>query len=556
MACLCAYNVGGEELARIIRMSSDEYDCNIKPKAIESRCTRTYGVKYMQPAIEMTPQRRFALVVVLMAATLVQVLDTTIANVALPHMQASLGAAPDTISWVLTSYIVAAAVATPLTGWVETRIGQSALMSGSIIGFTMASVLCGLSNSLQMMVVARLVQGVFGAFITPLSQAVMLDIYSDKERPKAMSIWGMGIMIGPILGPVLGGVLTDAYNWRWVFFINVPIGIFAFLGILALMPRGKPPSAPFDTYGFIFLALGLGALQLVLDRGTQQDWLSSTEIIIEIATCIAMLWMFAVHTLTARNPLIPIELFRDRNFLLSNAFLFIVMGVLMSAAALLPPMLQVLFGYSTTDAGMLIMPRGISMMASMYIVGRLLSKIDARFLVMIGMLMVAASQWMMTGFSLEMDQKPVVISGLLQGFGFGFVMIPLNLLAFSTISQRVRTSAAAVWSLSRNIGGSIAISMFSALSARNLQVSHSDLTSHLTTVRFPFFEAGLIERLGVPSGAVLRMIDEQINRQAMMISYLDNFWLMSVLTFAMLPLAFFLRARKPGGDLSDAMMIE
>jgi DHA2 family multidrug resistance protein len=508
----------------------------------------------MTTEIEMAPQTRLALTIVVMAATLVQVLDSTIANVALPHMQASLGAAPDTISWVLTSYIVAAAVATPVTGWLETRIGRRNLMAIAIAGFTIASVLCGLATSLQMMVASRLCQGVFGAFISPLAQAIMLDIYPEEERPKAMSIWGMGIMIGPIVGPVLGGILTDAYNWRWVFFINVPVGIFALIGILALLPRTRIKPVPFDTIGFALIALGLAAIQLVLDRGTQRDWFDSTEILIELSVGIAMFWMFAVHTLTSRNPIIPIDLFKDRNFLIANAFLMIVMGVLMSGAALLPPMLQGLLGYSTTQAGFLIMPRGVSMLFAMFFVGRMATRIDARIFVGAGMLLIVVSQWIMTSFSLEMGSRLVIIAGLIQGLGLGFVIMPLNLLAFSTIPAHLHTNGAAVWNLSRNIGGSIAISMFTALLAHNLQVSHSDLAGQFTVNRFPYFEAGLTERLGVESTEMIRMVDVEVNRQALMISYIDDFWLMAVIALSMLPLTLLLRPPKKSEPVEMMMM--
>lgn len=495
----------------------------------------------MRDENSITPARRLALTIVVMTATLMQVLDSTIANVALPHMQASLGATPDTISWVLTSYIVAAAVATPVTGWLESKIGRRTLISIAVGGFTLASVLCGLAVSLQMMVFSRLAQGVFGAFIGPLGQAIMLDIYPAEERPKAMSIWGMGIMVGPILGPVLGGVLTDTYNWRWVFFVNVPVGIVALAGVLALMPRNRISPVPFDAIGFSFLALALASLQLVLDRGTQLDWFSSTEILIEIAVGVAMMWMFIVHTLKSKNTIIPIGLLKDSNFLLANTFFMIVMGVLMSAAALIPPMLQQLFGYSTTQAGLLIMPRGVSMVISIFLLGKIANKVDARILVGTGMFSIAIAQWMMTGFSLGMDARPVIISGLIQGFGLGLIMMPLNLLAFSTIPADLRTNGAAVWNLSRNIGGSIAISFFSALSARNLQVSHSDLSAELTAKSLPYLSGGLTEQLGINGADVLRMIDQEVNRQAMMISYIDNFWLMMVLTIVMLPLTLVLR---------------
>ncbi len=510
----------------------------------------------MQATHEMPPGRRLALTIVLMAATLIQVLDSTIANVALPHMQASLGATPDTITWVLTSYIVAAAIATPATGWLETVMGRRNLMAVAVGGFTIASMLCGAATSLQMMVAARIAQGVFGAFLSPLAQSIMLDIYPLKDRPKAMGIWGIGVMIGPVLGPVLGGILTDAYNWRWVFFINVPIGILALAGIFALLSDIERPKVRFDAIGFSLLALGLGAMQLALDRGTQLDWLDSIEIIVELGISGAMMWMFAVHTFTARNPLIPLELFKDRNFVLANLFFLVSMGVLVAASALLPPMLQSLFGYSTTYAGYMVMPRGIAMMIAMLVVSRVANRIDPRILVAFGMALIGGSQWMMTGFSLEMDERPIIITGLIQGAGFGFIMVPMNLLAFATLPPQFRTSGAAVWSLSRNIGSSLTIAMFTALAARNLQISHSDLAGTLSQIQYPIMQGGVAEQFGVPTILAREFLDREVNRQALMITYLDSFWLMSIMTLALIPFTLLLRVQKDKSANPEPMIME
>lgn len=510
----------------------------------------------MQATLVLPPGRRMALTIVIMAGTLIQVLDSTIANVALPHMQASLGAAPDTITWVLTSYIVAAAIATPMTGWLETKIGRRNLMAVAIGGFTIASMACGFSTSLAMMVGARLAQGIFGAFISPLSQAIMLDIFPDRERPKAMSIWAMGVMIGPIVGPVLGGVLTDAYTWRWVFFINVPIGIFALFGLFALMENSGRRRVPFDALGFSLLALALSAIQLALDRGTQLDWLDSPEILLEIAVGVGMLWMFAVHTATARDPLVPRAIFRDRNFVIANLFFMVAMGVAISTSVLIPPMLQTLFHHDTTGAGLMIMPRGIAMMFSMFVVGRIAHRIDARMLVAFGLAVIGISQWMMTGFSLEMDARPVIITGLIQGLGFGFVVVPMNLLAFATLPPETRTTGAALWSLSRNLGSSILIAMFSALAARNLQVSHADLSGELSIIRHPFLQGGIVEQLGLPNEGVLAAMDMEVNRQALMISYLDSFWLMAVMIVGLIPLTFFLRVQKSPAGRHEPIVME
>ncbi len=498
------------------------------------------GTMAMETAPLPSPTRRLWITVVVMAATLMQVLDSTIANVALPHMQATLGATQESVAWVLTSYIVAAAIATPITGWLEGRFGRRQLFAGAIIGFTISSAACGLAPSLGVMVFARLAQGIFGAFIGPLSQATLLDSYPPDKHAKALTIWGLGIMIGPIMGPVLGGWLTEQWNWRWVFFINVPIGIAATIGMLVFLRKTDAVRRRFDLFGFTMLALALASFQMLLDRGTQLDWFNSVEIIIEAAIAISALWVFIVHSATARNPLIPLALFRDRNFMIANLFMLVVMGIMMAGAALVTPMLQRMMGYGTIDAGLLVVPRGASMAVSMLLAGRLMTKLDPRILIAFGLSLVAWAQWMMTGFNLEMGAWPVISSGLVQGFGIGFVMLPMNLIAFATLAPYLRTDGASLYSLSRNIGGSIAISLMTSLIAYNVQVSHSDLATHVTTLDLPTFNVNLI------IGAVTSMIDAEVNRQALMIAYLDDFWIMAWAVMLVVPLVIFMRVGKRG----------
>jgi len=302
-----------------------------------------------------------------MAATIMQILDSTIANVALPHMQASLGATADTVTWVLTSYIVASAVAIPMTGWLSDRIGSRNLFLIAVVGFVAASMLCGLATGLVEMVLFRILQGVFAAFMNPLSQTVMMDINPKSKQASAMSIWGMGIMIGPILGPVIGGWLTDNYNWRWCFYVNVPVGIACFAILWALLPSRPLRRRKFDMFGFALLALAISFLQLMLDRGQTNDWFQSWEVRIEGGIELAAAWMFLVHTMTARDPMFERDLFNNRNLVTGIGFMLVI-GVLMTATlALLPPMLQNLYGYPVLTTGILMMPRGIGIVASMYV---------------------------------------------------------------------------------------------------------------------------------------------------------------------------------------------
>lgn len=481
-----------------------------------------------------------------MSATLMVVLDTTIANVALPHMQAALGATSETVAWVLTSYVVASAIAMPLTGWLSDRFGRRQLFTIATLGFTITSALCGVSTSLEMMVAARVAQGIFGAFLLPMGQAITYDINPPERHVRAMTIWGMVVMIGPIMGPVLGGWLTDNYDWRWVFFINVPIGAVTVVGSWLLLSDARGPARRFDLLGFALLAVMLGSFQLFLDRGTHLDWFDSTEIWVEAGLAVAALWLFVFHSLHARDPIVPLALFSNRNFTTALVFVTIAGGVLLAGAALTAPLLQRLMNHSVFDAGLLIMPRGVGTLIAMIVAGRIAGKIDPRITIFAGMILIAWSLHMMAGFSLEMDSYPVVVSGVIQGLGLGFVVMPLNLLAFATLAPVLRTEGAALYSLMRNIGGAVAISVMTAMLASNLQTSHGDLGQHITAVTLPYLDAGLLEQLGIQGNALLVMIDAEINRQALMIAYVDDFWLMMWVAIVAAPFVVLMKPARGG----------
>jgi DHA2 family multidrug resistance protein len=495
----------------------------------------------------ITPARRLLVTFVVMAATLIVVLDTTIANVALPNMQASLGANPESIAWVLTSYILATAIAMPTTGFLSDRFGRRNLFTVSVIGFTISSALCGIAPTLPLMVAFRFLQGVFGAYLSPMSQAIMYDINPPERHAQAMTIWGMVIMVGPIMGPVLGGWLTDNFDWRWVFFINVPIGIPTAIGAWLLLDNSGMRRRPFDAIGFGLLAVSLCSLQLMLDRGSQLDWFDATEIWIEAGIAVSGLWMFTVHTASARDALLPKSLFMDKNFLTAIIAITVIGGILVAGAALVAPMLQRLFGYPVLEAGLLTAPRGIGTMIGMLVAGRLAGKIDPRFAIVVGMALLAISLWMMTGFDLQMDSGPVIWSGAVQGLGLGLVVLPMNLLALATLSAQLRTEAASLYNLMRSIGGSIAISITTALIASNVQVSHADLGKFVSTTGAPYLNSGLFEQIGIQGEMVMRMVDSEVNRQALMIAYLDDYWVMMWAAIAVIPLVLFMRASKQAG---------
>jgi DHA2 family multidrug resistance protein len=504
---------------------------------------------------QLEPMERTLVTVAVMLAVLIQVLDTTIANVALPHMQASLGATQESINWVLTSYIVASAIALPIAGWLADRVGRKRLLFWAVVSFTIASFLCAVAQSLPEMVGFRILQGISGAFLVPLSQATLFDINPPERHARAMALFGGGVMIGPILGPVLGGWLTDSFNWRWVFLVNIPIGAIAALMLLRFMPKSPKSNHRFDLLGFALLGLALGGLQLMLDRGQHEDWFDSTEIWIEAAIFAAAAWMFVVHTLTSKTPIFSRSMLADRNFALGLLFMMVTGVLLLAGLALLPPMLQHLYGYSVLQSGIMTAPRGVGTLISMLLAGRLVGKVDLRILVALGMGLMGWSLHVMTGFAIEMGYGPIVWSGFIQGLGLGLVFVTMQSLAFATLAPRMRTHAASLLNLSRNIGGSIGISLVTTLLARNMQTAHADMASHVTEQVIPTITGGVISQFGLPASSALALIDAEITRQAAFIAYIDDFWIMMWLTLASIPLVLLLRPAKtaPAGGAKVAV---
>jgi MFS transporter, DHA2 family, multidrug resistance protein len=485
---------------------------------------------------------RLIVTIGVMMAVLLQVLDTTIANVALPHMQASLSATQDSINWVLTSYIVASAIALPISGWLADKVGRKRLLLISVVLFTAASMLCATATSLTEMVLFRALQGVGGAFIVPLAQATLFDINPREKHGQAMALFGGGVMIGPILGPVLGGWLTDNYNWRWVFLVNLPVGVLCALLMARYMPKTDKHERRFDLFGFALLAIALGALQMFLDRGEQKDWLSSWEIIVELGLAIAATWMFVVHIVTSKQPLFERSMFADRNFATGLAFMAVTGVLLLAGLALLPPLLQNMYGYSVLQSGFLTAPRGVGTLISMLLAGRLTGKVDSRLLVGIGVALMGISLWMMTGFAIDQPSTPVITSGVVQGLGLGLIFVPLQSLAFETLAPRLRTTAAALLNLSRNIGGSVGISVVSTQLVRMTQVAHADLARNITEQTIPAIGDPTVLQTIAPQGPVaLAVINAEVTRQALFIAYLDDFKLMMLVTFAVLPLLLLMR---------------
>ncbi len=496
---------------------------------------------------EQDAKNRWPITISIMLATVMNSLDTTIANVALPHIQGSVSASADEITWVLTSYIVAAAIMTPLSGWLSDRLGRKRIFLISIGGFTAASMLCGIANSLPEIVVFRLLQGMFGAALIPLSQAVLLDINPPEKHGQAMAIWGAGAILGPILGPALGGWFTEDFSWRWCFFINLPVGILAFLGVLFFISGDRPRAAKrFDFLGFSMLALFIAAFQMVLDRGPTQDWFSSREIWLETILAVVGLWVFVIHTATTAHPFFDRSLLRDRNFVTSSIFGFFIGILLFSTMALLPPMMQVLMGYPVLTSGLYSMPRGVGSFAAMFLVGRLIGKVDTRLILLTGLTISCFALWQMMHFDLSMTARPFVTSGIIQGLGVGLLFVPLSTLAFATVPPHLRPEGSAVYTLIRNLGSSVGISIMNALVVANTQTMHASLAAKVIPSD-AVVRATLPKMLDPATAVGAVALNSEITRQGSMVAYVDDFRLMFLITIVCMPMLLLMRRPRPVG---------
>ena len=478
-----------------------------------------------------------------MMGVLMVVLDSTISIVALPYMQGSLSATMDQITWVISSYIIVSAIMTAPVGWLANRFGRKNLYLTCIVGFTCTTILAGAAQSLEQMIACRILQGTFGAALVPLSQATMLDIFPAEQRARAMAYFGMGVMIGPIMGPTLGGYLTEWFHWRWVFYVNVPLGIAAIAGLALLMPASMPQRAlRFDWTGFAVLALGVGSMQIMLDRGSLKDWFTSSEIIIAAVLGGLGLYLFVVHMLTAEKPFIPRELFRDRNFTTAMLVMFASNTVMMSSSTLLAPYLQKMSGYPVADAGMLLAPRGFGTMAAMLICSRLGTFTDQRKLIAIGLSLLSLTLYDMSTWTPDVSQRWLVAMMLVQGVAMGLIWNPLTVVSFSTLGAQLRGDAAAVQSLGRNIGAAIGISITTFSLSHWIQASHAGLAASIT----PFTRAipgeeGATRFLDATTRHGAVMMDKLINREAMIIAYSNDFLMMSLVAIPCMALVLMMK---------------
>ena len=454
-----------------------------------------------------------------------------------------MGATQDQISWVLTSYIVAAAICMPLTGILAARLGRKRLFIWAVIGFTLASMLCGAAQSLGQVVLFRLLQGVFGACLVPLSQSVLLDTYPPHRHGSAMAMWGVGVMVGPILGPTLGGWLTEYYSWRWVFYINLPFGLLAWFGLAAFVEETPIDRLRrFDLFGFGLLSLGIGALQMMLDRGESLNWFASGEVMLEALLAGLGLYLFVAHIFTHQDPFIEPSLFRDRNFSVGMLFIFIIGIILLATMALMPPFMQGLMGYPVIDVGYLLAPRGIGTMIGMFAVGKLAGRVDMRQMIFLGLSLTAFSLWEMTRFTAAIDGWDIVRTGVTQGLGLGFIFVPLSTITFATLAPRYRNEGTALFSLMRNIGSSIGISVVITYLSRRTQANHAALADYINPFNLALRQATEAGSYSLSSTQGLMALNAEITRQAALLAYLQDFRLMMLVTLSAFPLVFLLRA--------------
>jgi len=487
---------------------------------------------------------RWLITAAVMSAAVMQVLDMTIVNVSLPHMQGSLSAAPDQITWVLTSYLIASAIFMPLTGYFADKFGRKNYLLFSIGGFVFSSALCGLASSVTEMVIFRSLQGVFGAALAPLSQAILADTYHKEEQGKAMAIWGIGIMIGPILGPTLGGYLTDIASWRWNFYINVPVGILSLFLAWQYVPATEKRVRSMDWAGLAWISLAIASLQYVLDKGNEENWFDSTNI--KIAVFLAVLGLLCFIAVSSKKKLrsvFDIEVFKDRNFLIAS-LLIAVLGVGMFGTMVIQPLLlEVNLNYPVLTAGLAMAPRGIGGILSMLVVAKMVQKYDPRYLISFGILIAAGSNWVGTHYTIMMSSWWFTIPLFIQGFGMGFIFVPLSTLAYSTLPHYLRAEAAGIYSLLRTLGSSIGISVIITLYARHNQLHWNTLASHVQATNLDILAYTHLPPFNHNPEIMMDVIANEVRIQAQMLSFVDMYAFITWSFLLMLPLVFLIKSK-------------
>ena len=498
-------------------------------------------------------------------ATFMEVLDTSIANVSLPHIAGSLSAGQDESTWVLTSYLVSNAIVLPLSGWLSSIVGRKNFYMGCVALFTLSSFLCGLAPNLAILILCRVLQGVGGGGLQPSEQAILADTFPPAKRGMAFAIYGVAVVTAPAIGPTLGGWITDNFSWRWIFFINIPVGILSLLLTSRLIQdppyfrRRKRKETHIDYIGLSFVALGLGTLQVVLDKGQRDDWFESHFITILTLIAVSSLLFVIFWEWKQKDPIIDLHLFRDRNFGISNLLMFMLGLALLASTLLLPLFMQTMLGYTAQQSGLALMLGGFAIMALLPLVGFLLSRYSPRWPLVFGLVVLSASLFHMTGFNLEMDFRTTVVARLLQAVGMAFLFVPINTAAYAFLPRDKNNAASGLMNLARNIGGSVGISVVTTMLDRRAQVHLTDLSRNLSPTN-PTLSAMLqgatkaIEAHGASPAAATRqayaLIQSTVQRQASMLSYIDCFWFLGVAILCMIPAVFLMKKSKPGGGMA------
>lgn len=493
-----------------------------------------------------------------MLATFMEVLDTSVANVALPHIAGSMSATVDETTWVLTSYLVSNAIVLPLTGWLSSVFGRKRFYMACVFLFTVSSTMCGLAPSLNLLILFRVLQGVGGGALQPISQAVLAETFPPHKRGMAMAVYGMGVVFAPVVGPTLGGWITDNFTWRWIFLINIPVGMLS-LFMTSMLIKDPPylkrvKGLGIDYMGLGLLTVGLAALEIFLDEGQREDWFSSNLIVVALVAAVICLVAVVVWELRQKNPVVDFRLLKERNFAVSTGTMFMLGFVLYGSTMLLPVFLQQLLGYTATQSGMVLSPGGIIILFLMPVVGFLVSKVQARWLVIFGLFISAVGLWDMSRFNLQVDYYHATLSRIVQSAGLAFLFVPINSMAFNFIPKDRTSYATGLINLARNVGGSAGIAMTTTLLSRRSQYHQSVLVSHLTPGD-PAYESMLegARQMLMAKGAdavqalqqAQAMLYGMVQREAMMMSFLDAFYILAILFVALIPLMFIMKKTRP-----------
>ena len=494
-------------------------------------------------------------------ATFMEVLDTSIANVSLPHIAGSLSAGQDESTWVLTSYLVSNAIVLPLSGWLSSIVGRKNFYMGCVALFTLSSFMCGLAPNLAVLIVCRVLQGIGGGGLQPSEQAILADTFPPAKRGMAFAIYGVAVVTAPAIGPTLGGWITDNFSWRWIFFINIPVGILSLLLTSRLIQ--DPPyfrrrhlrETHIDYIGLSFVALGLGTLQVILDKGQRDDWFESHFIAGLTLVSVASLIFVIFWEWKQKDPIIDLHLFRDRNFAVSNLLMFMLGFALLGSTLLLPLFMQTMLGYTAEQSGLALMPGGLTIMALLPLVGFLLSRYSPRWMLVFGLAVLAASLFHMTSFNLQIDFRTTTIARVLQAVGMAFLFVPINTAAYAFLPREKNNAASGLMNLARNMGGSVGISVVTTMLDRRAQMHLTNLSSHLSTSNNELQSRlkGLMLMLqshgGRPGGAYA-ILQGTVLRQATMLSYIDCFWFLGVAILCMIPAVFWMKKSKAGGGMA------